>query len=81
MQIKNALKLGGKILLIALILQFIVAGSAFAFYNIDFGDGSSWFEYEADSDNWWEDAWQDDHSPSQDSWSVETETDDSWWKW
>jgi len=81
MQIKSALKLCGKLLLIALILQFIVAGSAFAFHNVDFGDGSNWFEDEADSDNWWKDAWQDDHSPSQDGWFDDSETDDGWWNW
>lgn len=81
MQIKSTLKLGGKILLIALILQFIVAGSAFAFHNVDFNGGSTWFQDDSQNDNWWEEAWDDDYSPSQDDWFDETETGGGWWDW
>ena len=81
MQIKSALKLGGKILLIALVLQFIVAGSAFAFHNVDFSGGSSWYDDDVSGSAWWEDDWQDDHSPSQDGWFDDSETGDGWWDW
>lgn len=79
MQIKSALKLGGKILLIVLILQVVVAGSAFAFHNVDFSGGSTWFQDDPESDSWWEDVWRDDHSPSQSSWMDKTDPADCWW--
>lgn len=78
MLIKSTLKLGGKILLIALILQFIVAGSAFAFHNVDFSGGSTWFQDDSQNGNWWEDAWDDDYSPSQSSWMDKTVPTDCW---
>jgi len=82
MTIKNAIRIGVKIILVALILQLIVAGSAFAFHNVDFSGGSSWYDDDDKGKNaWWEDAWQDDHSPSQDGWFDDSETDDGWWNW
>lgn len=82
MTIKNVIRIGGKIIILAIILQLILAGSAFAFYHIDFSDGSSWYEDDdKDESAWWEDAWQEDHSPSQDGWFDDSETDDGWWNW
>lgn len=80
MKFKNAIRFGGKIIVIALILQLVVAGSAFAFHNVDFSGGSSWYDDDDTGGSaWWDGAWQDDHSPSQDSWFEETETGDDWW--
>ena len=79
MTIKNAIRIGVRIILVALILQLIVAGSAFAFHNVDFSGGSTWFQDDSQNDNWWEEVWDDDYSPSQSSWMDKTGPTDRWW--
>lgn len=53
MTIKNVIRIGGKIIILAIILQLILAGSAFAFYHIDFSDGSSWYEDDDKDESAW----------------------------
>ena len=79
-KIKSVLKLGGKVLLVALVLQLFFAGSAFAFFNVDTGGGSSWHQDGSQGGTDWWDVDMDDKSSGFNGWG-EPEEDDRWWDW
>ncbi len=89
--IKRLFLITGKLLLISLVLQLLLAGSAFAFYNSDFGNSSSfdpwkieftqptpWYDSNDLGDDWWDSFWDDDFSPSND-WNTDSGPSSNWW--